>query len=76
MNCINWPSAQDCPQDGLEAFTTVAHALLLLHDTSAGLPLNNLGAPNGRPNLPSRGKNTIDDDTFFDSLGQLLAQVG
>eukprot|EP00878_Enallax_costatus_P009349 GHUV01009771.1.p1 GENE.GHUV01009771.1~~GHUV01009771.1.p1 ORF type:complete len:365 (+),score=197.75 GHUV01009771.1:260-1354(+) len=41
----------------------------------AGLPLNHLGAPNGRPNLPSRGKNTIDDDTFLDSLGQLLAQV-
>lgn len=45
----------------------------------AGLPLTGLGlssgAPSARPMLPSRGRNTIDDDTFFDSLAQLLSQV-
>lgn len=47
---------------------------------NAGLPLTGLGlssgVPSARPMLPSRGRNTIDDDTFFDSLGQLLSQVG
>ncbi|KAF8062960.1 hypothetical protein HT031_003799 [Scenedesmus sp. PABB004] len=66
-----------------------ASALSLAHEGSAGpgpvaggLPLPGLplalpspAPPSGRPALPSRGRDTIDDDSFFDALPALLSEV-